>query len=355
MHRSTDVSARPLLIGGMHRSGTSLTASLVASAGIDLGPELLGANESNPLGHFEDLGFQDFHRRALTARGISDEGYTATARGDVPAALEPLADELLAARMRRRTAWGWKEPRTTLFLDFWQERVPETRHLFIFRRPWEVADSLFRRGDETFLVNPTFAFDVWTHYNRLILDFVRRHPTRCLVFEIQQLIASPGRVFSTVRSKLDVPLGRPGRRYRDSHFHRDHGSMRAALVRAIAPDAWRVYLELRELAGLDDRVEAKTPSTASVGECAVLEWARASRAETELRRQAAQQPPAEPRSRTVRSAFDVVHRVPGLVTSALAAVSRRLRPAGVPMDDHTAADVLEFPRAAAAPSTKRVA
>ncbi len=283
-----------MLVGGMHRSGTSLTASLVASAGIDLGPELLGANASNPLGHFEDLGIQSFHCRALAARGVSDEGYTATAHGEVPPALEPVADELIAERMRPGVAWGWKEPRTTLFLDFWQERLPQARHLFVFRRPWEVADSLFRRGDETFVTNPTFAFDVWTHYNRQILDFVRRHRSRCAIFEVSQVIADPVRVFATVRSQLDVPLGRPDRCYRDDHFHRDEGANRAALVRAVAPDAWGVYLELRELAGIDERVDIPPQRLPSLADCAVLEWARASRAEMEARRLAAAQAAAAP-------------------------------------------------------------
>lgn len=272
-----NTAAQPLIIGGMHRSGTSLTASLFASAGIDLGAELLGVNASNPMGHFEDVGFFSFHRRALVAQGLGSEGYTATARGDVPAALEKEAHDLLAARTRPGTAWGWKDPRTTLFLDFWQERLPDARHVFVFRRPWEVADSLFRRGDDTFTLNPAFALDVWTHYNRLILDFVSRHPARCLVFEISQVIADPDAVVAAVRSRLDVPLAAPDRRYVDSLFSRDDAATRATLVRTLAPEAWRTYLELRDLAGSAagaDAIDRSQP----LGECAVLEWARASRA-----------------------------------------------------------------------------
>lgn len=247
-----DVAARPLIVGGMHRSGTSLTASLFASAGIDLGPELLGASPSNPLGHFEDVGFYEFHRRALVAQGIVSEGYTATSHATVPAALEPEARELVAARQRRGVAWGWKDPRTTLFLDFWKATLPEARCVFVFRRPWEVADSLFRRGDQTFALNPSFAFDVWTHYNRLILDFARRHPTTCMVFEISQIIADPEAALAAVRSRLDVPLQSPGRRFREAMFSSKPGAAHADVVRATAPEAWRTYLALRDLAGVRD-------------------------------------------------------------------------------------------------------
>lgn len=345
MSCAPDIAARPLLVGGMHRSGTSLTASLVASAGIDLGPELLGANASNPAGHFEDIGFQGFHERALAAQGLGGEGYTATGRGRVPEALEAEARDLLAARMRPGVAWGWKEPRTTLYLDFWQERLPDARHLFVFRRPWEVADSLFRRGDETFLLNPAFAFDVWTHYNRLILDFVQRHPERCVVLEISQVIADPIGTFAEVRTRLDVPLRRPARRYRDELFTRDDVSTRAALVRTIAPDAWTTYLELRRLAGSSQDVEVPGSRNVRVGDWAIHEWARASRAESDARRQAHGQ-----RS-TVPAATPLSTRLATGLVQASRTLLRRLRPAARVADPQS----LPFPCDGAPPVSRRAA
>jgi hypothetical protein len=198
MGQLSDLAERPLIICGMHRSGTSLTASLLASAGLDVGRELLEGNAGNPKGHFEDKAFFDVHQRALIAQGVVREGFTASGRGLVPAALDEEARGLVAARQRAGVAWGWKEPRTTLFLEYWQELLPEANHLFVFRRPWEVADSLFRRGDETFQLNPMFALDVWTHYNRLILEFARRQPERCLLVNIERLIADPAGVIAEV-------------------------------------------------------------------------------------------------------------------------------------------------------------
>ena len=49
--------------------------------------------------------------------------------------------------------------------------VPELRFLLLFRRPWDVVDSLFRRGDSTYTKNPNFAVHVLQNYNRAILDF----------------------------------------------------------------------------------------------------------------------------------------------------------------------------------------
>ena len=284
---SSAVSERPLVIGGMHRSGTSLTASLFAGAGIDLGTDLLQANHANPRGYFEDVGFYDYHRRALVALGVAGEGFTTNGPFSVPPPLHAQGRDLLAARMGSGTAWGWKDPRTTLFLDFWRERLPEARYVFVFRRPWEVADSLFRRGDEAFAMNPPFVLDVWTHYNRLIIDFVRRHPASCLIFEITQVVNALDLVFAAVRSRLGVPLDDPADLYCPELFTRDHSSTHPAIVRAVSPEAWRTYEELVDLAGsVSYTADASRPEQ-SPGECAVGEWARASRVTARAERELA--------------------------------------------------------------------
>lgn len=375
MNHEPDLAARPLIIGGMHRSGTSLTASLFASAGINLGPELLGANDSNPSGHFEDCGVMRFHARSLAAHGICTEGYTADARGRVPATLAGEALDLLAARQRPGVAWGWKEPRTTLFLDFWQEQLPEARHVFVFRRPWEVADSLFRRGDEAFALNPRFALDVWTHYNRLILDFVGRHPDRCAVFEISQVIANPQRVFAAVRSRLGVPLGRPAQLYNNTLFTHDDHAPRAALVRALAPETWRTYEELRELAGSGAVGEARPRQEMAIGENAVLEWARASRAEVMVRRLAEEQARLRGEEESRRLAEDAARRLAeeqarrrpwvhveravrharNVLLRQIGSIVRRLLPEPLPEPRSPGPALLPFPRDNDAPATRRAA
>ena len=132
-----------LVIGGMHRSGTSLVAAVCQSAGLDVGAELLPGHASNPLGHFEDLDFYRFHEAALTAAGRVPAGYgISDAPVVVDASARGRAEALVAARRAGGRPWGWKDPRTVLFLDFWLEMLPEARFLFVFRDPAEVADSL---------------------------------------------------------------------------------------------------------------------------------------------------------------------------------------------------------------------
>lgn len=240
---------RPLIICGMHRSGTSFVASLVAGAGVHLGDELLEASAGNPRGHFEDVGILEFHRQALVANGIVSEGYTTQAAIPLTPALRRMASSLIAARARRERTWGWKEPRTTLFLEAWQALLPEARFLLVFRRPWEVVDSLYRRGEATFRLNPSFALDVWLHYNRRLLAFVADHPQAAVVCEAAAVAADPQQLGAAIRDRLGVRLGEPPDLYDPSLMRQDEDRGRPALLAAMCPDSIAVYRQLQEAAG----------------------------------------------------------------------------------------------------------
>src|SRR3954453_24026745 len=64
---STSTSpSRPVVITGMHRSGTSLVASYLSSLGVGLGDRLLAADARNPHGYFEDADFRELHGEMLS-------------------------------------------------------------------------------------------------------------------------------------------------------------------------------------------------------------------------------------------------------------------------------------------------
>lgn len=273
----------PLVVTGMHRSGTSLAASLVAGAGIDVGRQLMGASRGNERGHYEDLDFYEFHARVLRAHGAGAEGFACVESLSVPESLRPAAAALVEARAQAGVPWGWKDPRTCLFLDFWGDLVPEARFLFVFRSPWDVMDSLFRRGDEVFAANPAHAARVWLEYNRRIVDFLRRNRTRSLLVEVGQLAADPAGVFAAIRSRLVVPVGQPPERFERELLARDETAARASLVACFLPEAVALYDEMRGLAGMPERGSASSAGGAAVPEQAIREWARASAAGARLK------------------------------------------------------------------------
>ncbi|HTQ80399.1 MAG TPA: family 2 glycosyl transferase, partial [Thermoanaerobaculia bacterium] len=100
----------PLVIAGMHRSGTSLLASLAAQAGVDMGAELLAGSKGNRHGHFEDPRLVRFHEECL---GRREAGPFRPPEGGI-AAFFPGEEQEAEAILRERqgkTAWGFKDPR----------------------------------------------------------------------------------------------------------------------------------------------------------------------------------------------------------------------------------------------------
>lgn len=253
-----------LVIGGMHRSGTSLVASLCRSAGLDVGDRLVPPHASNPAGHFEDLSFFEFHERVLAANGRIPAGYDIL---DAPLAISAQqqveARSLVATRRQVAGPWGWKDPRTVLFLDFWREQMPEARFLFVVRSPWQVVNSLTRRGEERFRSDPRPALRLWHRYNALIRDFATAHPDLALVRELDSFITTPAEAFAAIRSHLRVPLAAPESLYRPEWLVADDARQPHAGAAGLEDACLDLHEQLRRLAQ-PGRATAATPRQPSV-------------------------------------------------------------------------------------------
>ena len=161
----------PVVVGGMHRSGTSMAIRLLNVMGVYLGEEseLVPATADNPDGYWEHSGFVDVNEEILHELG---GGW------DLPVALPPgwrhddrfapvrlRADELVT-RFTNQESWGWKDPRNSLTLPFWQENVPQLKVVICLRHPLEVAVSLQRRG----MFSYSLSLALWKAYNERILE-----------------------------------------------------------------------------------------------------------------------------------------------------------------------------------------
>jgi hypothetical protein len=142
--------------------------------------------------------------------------------------------------------WGWKEPRTTLFLDFWVNLLLDANFLLIYRSPWEVVDSLYRRGDEIFLDQPELAVKIWMHYNQKILDFYDKFPNRCLLFSIYSIAHKTESFIDAINAKFKVNLvNTTSDIYDSSLFHTQVSDPhRSTLVTYYFPQALHIYQEL---------------------------------------------------------------------------------------------------------------
>ena len=246
----------------MHRSGTSLMGSMLADAGIEFGDQLTDAGHGNSNGFFEDSIICRIHEQSLEANGINSQGFTNCSELTFPLPARKQAEADSASRRRSSTQWGWKQPRATLFLDEWAEIVPEAKFLFVFRRPWDVVDSLYRRGDHTFFLRPTFALRVWETYNTALLNFATRHNHRSYIIDASQLITSPTDVFRSLQEWLHVDLKLSSEKFKKEHFSSLTTGRRVEFIRKFEPEAMSIYLKLCELSGSHSTVEPWRDSVA---------------------------------------------------------------------------------------------
>lgn len=208
----------PIVVAGMHRSGTSLVASILSSLGVDMGERQLAADRHNPRGYFEDLDFLTLNREMLRAATASDDGghpdwgWTESERLDRDgfAAYRERAARLVGeqAGARGNALWGWKDPRSSLVLDFWDPLLAGARYLLVYRFPWEVADSMQRLGAEVFLRRPDYAWRIWAFYTRHLLDFHRRHRERSLLVSTDVVLREPARLLALLQERLGLDPAR---------------------------------------------------------------------------------------------------------------------------------------------------
>ncbi len=183
------MASKVLIIAGMHRSGTSLLANWLSRCGLDVGDDLLRQDPSNPAGHYEDILFLQLHKDIL-----ADNGLDYLVGDDRPLVVNDEYRARAQAIVESRQAnsqWGWKEPRTVLFLDFWQTRLPDVKVLVVYRHYTHVVDLLLRREYNRALRNPQ-DFNVW--YRQL-----RRTRRAALLRRIPGLMALVGAVEPAVR------------------------------------------------------------------------------------------------------------------------------------------------------------
>ena len=249
---TNDSKPSVFIVTGMHRSGTSLTASLFQKVGVDIGKKLVGPADGNVKGHFENVDFVEFHKSVLRSHGIDELGCTFEKTIPVAAEYVEIAKRAIDQNQLPHKHWGWKDPRTALFWDFWLNLLPEANFICVYRSPWEVVDSLYRRGtDVSLLQNPEMAVKMWIHYNQKVLELYERFPHRCLLANVYPIGNTPELFLDRVNEKFNVNLGAiPADNFEESLLVNDIvKSHRPSLIEKYFPEALELYQLLETQAG----------------------------------------------------------------------------------------------------------
>ncbi|MFL6500614.1 MAG: glycosyltransferase, partial [Candidatus Udaeobacter sp.] len=152
-----------------------MVTRLLHGCGLYLGSKdaLMPPQADNLDGFWEHLGFVALNDELLEALG--------GAWDLPPKPNENLSDERLEAlSMKARLLihgfdsaqiWGWKDPRNSLTLPFWEDLLPDLKTLIIVRNPLEVAYSMRKRNGTSY----AFGLRLWEIYNRRLIEAAGNH------------------------------------------------------------------------------------------------------------------------------------------------------------------------------------
>ncbi|MBY7901782.1 glycosyltransferase [Vibrio fluvialis] len=147
-----NAAASVVVVLGMHRSGTSALTKALQVLGVSLSENLMPGGEFNPKGHWEDLDVVSINDRLLLEYGAiwsSPTWVEVDFNSQLVALLLDEAVDLIKRRTNEFNLWGFKDPRTSRLLSFWQEAFKvaqvQAKYVYALRNPLDIARSLARR------------------------------------------------------------------------------------------------------------------------------------------------------------------------------------------------------------------
>jgi len=218
------MNSRVLIIVGMHRSFTSLVSQWLQSCGLRIGQKLFPGDIGNIQGHFEDSDFLELHKQLLKNRNMPWTGFVNTPIGRLTNKEKELLCNLIDTKNRESAEWGWKDPRTCLFLTEYGQALPYAYYLIVIRNFNETVNSLiarefkmhnqrfktkkglsrlkwllYKKKSENFFYKKFSEpyLKVWIHYYEQIIQHLQALPlTRFFVIHYSYLLANDEKVFS---------------------------------------------------------------------------------------------------------------------------------------------------------------
>ncbi|RMF63633.1 MAG: sulfotransferase [Calditrichaeota bacterium] len=214
---------QPVIIIGMHRSGTTLVTKILSRLGVQVGRELDG--------HMEAVCFQNINKALLASADadwttprrfvtkVSDPDFVE--RGAELATRLWLATQASFGPIPEESCWAWKDPRNTLTLPIWLRLFPQAKVIHMVRNGVDVALSLHRREMRNLFLQfktspekrtkvlfpPTIAqgFRLWQAYVETGMHLHQQSKSSLLV-RYEDLLAHPVQILKLMAAFIELPV-----------------------------------------------------------------------------------------------------------------------------------------------------
>ena len=188
-----------VVVIGMHRSGTSITAQILQKLGVNMGEALLGSTISNVDGHFEDLEIVEKNNLLFS---------TLEAEWDAPPSLEKVlnSSEKISEvyndffNKKRNGSWGFKDPKTTILLPALILEMEDFLLIYCKRNISDVANSLKIRDsmESSVSIKLKATYDFFADYSYC------KHKGLKLIVNYEELLSDTDVVVKSIANKLGI-------------------------------------------------------------------------------------------------------------------------------------------------------
>jgi hypothetical protein len=234
----------PIIMLGMHRSGTSVVTRILGSFGLytgwlkDRNDESLfflwindwlmgkaGGSWSYPEPFIELLNHQELYKATVSyLYGFFRFPY-------FHAYLGPAMSLRYQSVSKISSPWGWKDPRNIYTLPLWLELFPNAKVVFIYRHGIDVANSLYtRQKKEIEMANDTSTilhrhgrllrghwlntgvlslescFTLWEKYNQQALTYIRSIEDHVFSIKYENLLENPIKIISELAEFCELDI-----------------------------------------------------------------------------------------------------------------------------------------------------
>lgn len=187
----------PVVVVGMHRSGTSLVGSLLSNLGIDMG-DTAASDLHNVSGYYEDLALLKINEKILGNMGAT------WSNPPSEAAIEKEMDQIREIYREfvehHEGRWGVKDPRLSLFIKPFLDVVENPKVIFCRRPVDQVAKSLRERD----LVPEEATVQLRTRYNKAIEKVLSGYDH--LIVEYDNLVNDPKTTVTAIADFVGVEM-----------------------------------------------------------------------------------------------------------------------------------------------------
>ncbi|RWA68567.1 MAG: hypothetical protein EOQ28_25015 [Mesorhizobium sp.] len=213
-----------IMVLGMHRSGTSALTRAISLLGAELPRNTLGANPSNPAGHWEPSPLIELHEQMLAEAGSRWDDWRSFEQTDLGAArlrfYKAEIAKLIDEEYGSAPLFVLKEPRISRFVPLYAEILKrmnvEVRYVLTQRNPLAVIASLEKRDGFTF----GFSALLWLRHE---LEAERATRGKSRVFVSYEAMLDDWRAgVDKISDALQVKWPRPSVEAISTHFSTDH-------------------------------------------------------------------------------------------------------------------------------------